>query len=243
MVSCPSAHLQSGEGSHIYTPQSHRQPSEQHQLPPPLESPNISPTNTAHTPFTDPTSGAINRCPHNQPNPWMSAHPPTQTYPPRPPTISRARRTPDVITSAISSYPNWPEAASSRPNTRCTPCTRQVADLQSLPHELSDNSPAGRDTPPGRARRPHSQPLTQSAQPPPPPRPSLSTWLPGRRGIGLRWGACTPRPPDPASAGALQLIRGPAIRWGGGSGRRKTHVSVPGQEKVWFPPPSPAARR
>ena len=31
--------------------------------------------------------------------------------------------------------------------------------------------------------------------------------------------------------------------WGGGSGRKKTHVSVPGQEKVWFPPPSPAARR
>lgn len=35
---------------------------------------------------------------------------------------------------------------------------------------------------------------------------------------------------------------GPQSRWGRGSGRKKTHVSVPRQEKVWFPPPSPAAR-
>lgn len=56
-------------------------------------------------------------------------------------------------------------------------------------------------------------------------------------------GAGTPQPPTPRQTRRPLSPSGPKYRWGRGSGRKKTHVSVPGQEKVWFPPPFPAARR
>lgn len=43
----------------------------------------------------------------------------------------------------------------------------------------------------------HSQQFTQSAQPPPRPRPSQSTWLPGRLRIRLHWGCLHPLTPQP----------------------------------------------
>lgn len=56
------------------------------------------------------------------------------------------------------------------------------------------------------------------------------------------WGACTPQYPHPWPTPRTSSPAGPPSRWGGGSGRKKTHVSVLEQEKVWFPPPSPAVR-
>jgi hypothetical protein len=51
----------------------------------------------------------------------------------------------------------------------------------------------------------------------------------------------TPRPPTRVRRGATALPRARHPGAGGeGSGRKKTHVSVSGQEKVCFPPPSPA---
>ncbi|CAI9154600.1 unnamed protein product [Rangifer tarandus platyrhynchus] len=64
----------------------------------------------------------------------------------------------------------------------------------------------------------------------------------GGGGIGLRSGRRHPSHPRPATLRHTRRFGspgGPPPLWGWGSGRKKTHVAVPGQEKVWFPPSFP----
>lgn len=99
--------------------------------------------------------------------------------------------------------------------------------------------PARPDTPPGRALTLHSQQFTQSAQPPPRPRPSRSTWLPGRRGIGQSSGRPHPSALYPAPDSAPQLRRPPATRVGRGLWKKENSRVCPGAGKSLVPTPFP----
>lgn len=99
--------------------------------------------------------------------------------------------------------------------------------------------PARPDTPPGRALTLHSQQFTQSAQPPPRPRPSRSTWLPGRRGIGQSSGRPHPSALYPALDSAPQLRRPPATRVGRGLWKKENSRVCPGAGKSLVPTPFP----
>lgn len=107
-------------------------------------------------------------------------------------------------------------------------------------------TPPGRpDTPPGRALALHSQQITQSAQPPPRPRPSRTEHMaPGAAGNRPEFGAPAPLSPPPRIR--LGAPAPPQARKPGGAGaleERKLTCLSQGRKKVWFPPPSPAARR
>lgn len=199
----------------------------------------MSPTLTAHTQSPDPTSSAASGHPRNQPNSRVPAHPRTQAYPPRPATTSRARRAPDVIAPASS--PARTGGGSELATDRRAAAAHGDADQRALRSNFL-TTPRAAATPPRRAPRRTPRLHTKRAASPAARTPS-EHMAPGAAGNRPAPGRPHPSAPRPASARALQLTRGPAIRWGGGPGRRKTHVSVPGQEKVWFPPPSPAARR
>ena len=173
----------------------------------------------------------------------VPGYPPTQELQTtHPATNSQTGKTPDGITPVISSNPHWPAAAPSEHNTRGTTPRRRTCKHSRIDFLTTPRSSA--DTPPGRALARRSQQFTQSAQPPPRPRPESEHMAHGAAGeSACARGAGTPRlpppPRHPASHSALRLPGGPPPPWGGGSGRKKTHVSVPGQEKVWFPPPFP----
>lgn len=119
------------------------------------------------------------------------------------------------------------------PTLSSTPtCSRSRTNFLTTP-------PAHPDTPPGRALTPHSQQFTQSAQPPPRPRPSRSTWLPGRRGIGLRSGRLHPSAPHPAPGSAPPPPRRPSVRAGRGPWKKENSRVRPGAGKSLVPTPFP----
>ena len=121
--------------------------------------------------------------------------------------------------------------------------TLHDADLQPLPHQLSDNSSALPDTPPRRALALHSQQFTQSAQPPPRPRPTQSTWLPGRQGIRLRWGRLHPLRPQPrVRFGSPAHPRGQQPSGAGALEERKLTCLSRGRKKFGSHPLPPQLR-
>lgn len=168
-------------------------------------------------------------------------YPPTHELQPTwPPPISPTGKTPGVITLTISSTlsDQWQHPLDTTSHAPSYRLPRR--HLQPLPHQLSDNSPSSAPTlPPAAHSRPHSQQCRQSAQPPPRPRPSRSTWLPGRRGIGRRLGRLHPTVPSPLADSAHQLPGGPAIPVGRGFWKKENSRVCPGAGKSLVPTPFP----
>lgn len=166
----------------------------------------------------------------------MSTH---KLQPTRPPTNSG--ETPNVITPAINSYTPtglWQHPHDTTPGAPSY--TLHDADLRPLPNELSDNSHSSPRHSPGRALKLHSQQFTQSAQPPPRPRPSRSTWLRGGGESACARGACTPQPPTPRQTRHPSFPSDPKCGGAGALEERKLTCLSRGRKKFGshpLPPP------
>lgn len=127
------------------------------------------------------------------------------------------------------------------PLGHCTPSisyTLPQHHLQPLPQELSDNSPSSRYSPPGRTLRLEFPAVHTKRAASPAAQTQRSTWLMGRRRIRRRSRHPHSTVPHQSHGAYKQLpCRSATRRLGvgggcrGNSARKKTHVSILGQEK------------
>lgn len=103
---------------------------------------------------------------------------------------------------------------------------------------LTTAAPGGRDTPP--AAHSAAFPAVHTKRAASPAAQTESEHMaPGRRGVGLRGGACTPRPPTPRQHGRSSSSAGPPSGGAGALGKEKLTCVGPGAGKSLVPTPFP----